>query len=157
MQFPATMNIAAKKTCELPVELMDIMPTLLEAAGVAVPASVEGLSLMDALRDEPVTWREYLHGECSNMGGQGTGMHYLTDGRCKYIWLPGWKVEQFFDLEADPHEQVNLAGDPAWQDTLAMWRQRLIGELIGRPEAFTDGQRLLPLAGATPSTVARQV
>ena len=49
-------------------------------------------------------------------------MHYLTDGRRKYIWFPATNEEQFFDLEADRQELRNLAAERP--DEVAQWRQR---------------------------------
>ncbi|WP_261388478.1 sulfatase-like hydrolase/transferase [Arthrobacter alpinus] len=50
------------------VELRDIMPTLLDLAGVTVPDSCDGKSLARFLRTDvgatdPQPWREWLHGE----------------------------------------------------------------------------------------------
>ena len=87
------------------------------------------------------------------MGGQGTGMQYLTDGRWKYIWLPGWNREQLFDLAKDPQELIDLVDDPAHSNELVKWRKRMIDELAGRPEGFTDGERLIPMSGASPSAL----
>jgi len=95
-------------------------------------------------------WREWLHGECAQVPTLGSGMQYLTDGRRKYIWYPGTGEEQFFDLEADPSELCDLAGDASRQDEIAIWRLRLVEQLTGRPEAFTDGWRLTPIGGDSP-------
>ena len=149
MEFPKSMGVEKGAVCRLPVELMDMMPTLLDAAGISAPDSVEGASLLPILRGEKPAWREYLHGECSNMGGQGTGMQYLTDGRWKYVWLPGWNREQLFDLQCDPDELNDLAAESVHSDMLVAWRKRLIQELASRPEGFTDGHRLIPLPGPT--------
>ena len=77
-------------------------------------------------------------------------MQYLTDGREKYVWLPGIGMEQFFDLQNDSHEMVNLAEDPDHRAAVAHWRGILIGEPADRPEGFTDGHALLRLDGPTP-------
>ena len=70
-------------------------------------------------------------------------MHYLTDGREKYIWYPVTGEEQFFDLTADRAECANLASAPAHAARVAVWRQRLI-ELLGRRgDGFSDGKQLL--------------
>jgi hypothetical protein len=67
-------------------------------------------------------------------------MQYLTNGRRKYIWEPGNERELFFNLEDDPDETVNLVGDHAAADEVALWRGRLIDRLDGRPEGFVrDG------------------
>ncbi len=161
MRLPQEMGIPQRHEVHQVVELMDVMPTLLEAAGAKVPETVEGRSLLPLLRDENPPWREYLHGECAEMptapavphglyGQAGTGQQYLTDGRRKYVWFPGQGAEQYFDLESDPREMHDLAADPARAGEVRLWRERLVEELEGRPEGFTDGKRLLKLDGPTP-------
>lgn len=118
-----------------PVCLEDIMPTLLDMAGAPVPSSVEGRSLVPLLRGEQPAWRDHLHIECA------PNFQALTDGREKYVWLPSTGEEQFFDLQTDPRELRNLVDQT---DRVTLWRARLITELTGRPEGFTDGSRLIP-------------
>lgn len=120
------------------IELRDIMPTLLDAAGAPIPASVDGASLLSLCRGEGerAQWRDYIHGE------HAYGMkshHYATDGREKYIWFSQTGEEQFFDLIADPQERVNAASDPARADRVALWRERVVRELEGREEGYAAG------------------
>jgi len=107
-------------------------------AGVPVPASVEGRSLLPLLRGEKPEWRPWLHVEHS------PEHHCLTDGRQKYIWFVADGREQFFDLAADPDERRDLIADPARADCIAQWRGRMVAELKGRPEGFANGERLIP-------------
>jgi len=123
------------------VGLQDVMPTLLEAAGVPVPASVTGSSVLRAIRGEP--WREFLHGEHSPCYALELGMHYLTDGREKYIWYPVRGEEQFFDLVHDRQELHDLARDPRQAERVARWRMRLVQLLAARGDGFSDGRQLL--------------
>ena len=132
------------------VELMDVMPTLLDLAGIPIPGTVEGRSVMPLLRGETDRWREYLHGECSHRDETGNGMQYLTDGRWKYAWYPTDGSEQLFDLEADPTETVDLSSDPQFEEQTARWRAILARELEGRPEGFSDGEQPVALGHATP-------
>jgi arylsulfatase A-like enzyme len=67
----------------------------------------------------------------------------LTDGRWKYIFHARDGREQLFYVERDPGELKDLAGDPAWQDTLRQWRQRLIEHLAERGERFVKNGRLV--------------
>ncbi len=116
------------------IELRDIMPTLLDAAGLNVPASVEGRSFLPIARGEPnVDWRAYLHGEHTIENG---AMHYITDHRWKYIWHSGTGRELLFDLQEDPTELRDLShvGDAAGE--LRRLRGLLVDELAGREEQF---------------------
>lgn len=122
------------------IELRDIMPTLLDAANVEIPASVEGRSVVPLCQGAPVVWRDYIHGE-HTFGLQSH--HYLTDGKEKYIWYSQTGEEQLFNLEQDPKELTNLAHKIEYAHRLRYWRERLIEELHGREEEFTDGNRLI--------------
>jgi len=123
------------------VELRDVMPTLLDCAGLPIPASVEGQSFLPIMRGESVDWRDYIHGEHTR--DHQNSLMYLTDGREKYVWMSESGHEQFFDLIEDPQELRDLARVSKHKKRVAMWRKRLIEELTGRPEGFTDGKRLI--------------
>jgi arylsulfatase A-like enzyme len=135
VQYPETLELPSG-TFEHTVGLQDVMPTVLEAAGVDIPDSVTGASVLKAVRGEP--WREYSHGEHSPCYSRENAMQYLTDGKEKYVWYPVTGQEQFFDITEDRQEMHDLHGDSAHADRVAMWRGRLI-ELLGkRGDAPTD-------------------
>jgi len=115
--------------------LADIMPTILEMAGLAIPESVDGHSLLPTLRGDGPVDRPHVHIEMSGYH------HALTDGRHKYIWTPETGAELLFDLDADPQESHDLATRPAAAELLARWRTALVAALRDRPEGFVrDGQ-----------------
>ena len=147
MRFPRPMDVPQRQVRDEVVELMDVMPTLLDLAGAEIPETVDGRSVLPLIRGESTDWRDYLHGECAQVPTLGSGMQYLTDGQRKYIWYPGIGEEQYFNLEADPQELHNLAADAAYADEIATWRQRLIAEIDGRPEGFVKGGQLALIGG----------
>jgi arylsulfatase A-like enzyme len=140
MRYPAGLDLPSGVFKHV-AGLQDVMPTILEVAGVPIPDSVKGSSLLRVVRGEP--WRTYLHGEHSPCYSLEEAMHFMTDGRSKYIWFPATGEEQFFDLEQDRQECVDLSGDPALSDRVAQWRRRLIALLAQRGDGFSDGERLL--------------
>jgi arylsulfatase A-like enzyme len=150
LKFPESSGLGQGRVSHDLVELMDVMPTLLEAAGIPVPERVDGVSLLPRMRGGSGPWREWLHGECSSVPSLNSGMQYLTDGRRKYIWFPGPGREQFFDLEQDPREMHDLAGIPGRAGEIAAWRERLAGEIQGRPESFVKDGQLVALGRSTP-------
>ncbi|WP_460525065.1 arylsulfatase [Flindersiella endophytica] len=129
------------------VELRDVMPTLLDCAGLPVPESVEGRSLLPMARGEAAGgWRSHVHGEHALLG---QSLQWITDARYKYVWLSGGGQEQLFDLVEDRSETRDLAGERV--DECARLRQLLVGELRGRPEGYVSGDQLVP--GRQPLTL----
>lgn len=126
-----------------PVGLEDVMPTLLDLAAVNRPASVDGQSLVPALHDAQASIREWLHYEHAPIYSEEQGFQALTDGRFKYIWRPKTGREQLFDLNADPHEEHDLALESTHGADIERWRAVLIRRLAGRPEGFSDGTKLI--------------
>ena len=124
------------------VGLQDVMPTLLEAAGVDIPQEVTGRSVLGAIRGEK--WREFFHGEHSPCYALEHGMHYLTDGKRKYIWYAVTGEEQLFNLEKDPRELHDLSQEENGRKETATWRRRLVRLLELRKDGFSDGTRLIP-------------
>ncbi len=125
-----------------PVCLEDILPTLLELAGVPCPP-VDGVSLLNVLRGESDEVREWLHFEHATCYSKRQGFHALTDGRFKYVWRPHDGTQHLFDLERDPREQHDLSTDADQRELLESWRRRLVQRLAERPEGFSDGERLI--------------
>jgi arylsulfatase A-like enzyme len=145
---PSDSGIAASSVHAAPVvELRDVMPTLLDCAGLPIPASVEGRSFLTIAKGEPlegVGWREYLHGE--HVRGDES-IQWVTDGREKYVWFSGVGREQLFDLRNDPEERCDLTrsnADYSIDSRVQRWRDILIQELEGREEGFTNRGRLIP-------------
>jgi len=141
IRYPAGLNVPTG-AFEQVVGLQDVMPTILEVVGIPIPDSVTGASVLGAIRGGP--WRDYLHGEHSPCYALEEAMHYLTDGREKYIWFPATDQEQFFDLRTDRRELHDLARDEAHRARVAEWRRRLVEVLAKRGDGFSDGKRLIP-------------
>lgn len=96
--------------------LYDVMPTLLDTTGVAIPDGVEGQSLRPIWEGKADKVRDSLYLTYENK------MRSVTDGRWKLIRYPPIDHEQLFDLENDPDELVNLAEDPAHQERRVLLR-----------------------------------
>ncbi len=147
-----SMGLAGDRRVAEPIELRDIMPTLLDVAGAPIPETVDGLSLMPLLRGEEVEWRQYVHGE--HPGGELSNQ-YITDGKYKLIWYSQTGVEQLFDIESDRQELYDLADDPTHAEALARMRKALAAELAGREEGYSDGENLT--VGCTPRAVLSHI
>ena len=111
------------------VNLVDMPPTLLDAAGIPIPAEMEGRSILDGRKD----WPDDIFVQISE---SQVGRAVRTK-RWKYgvtaVGLDGWKesssmeyTEQYlYDLENDPHEQVNLSELISHKEVSLNMRERL--------------------------------
>lgn len=114
--------------------LQDIMPTLLDLAGIDAPDGMTGLSLVGDVR------RETLY--CEALEGQAA-MRMITDGRWKLIWYPAGNHVQLFDAEADPNETTDLSSVPDAMPHLERLSRQLANELYGGDLEFLDGDSLV--------------
>ena len=150
---PQRFGLKRRSVVDEPVGLEDIMPTMLQMAGIEIPDTVEGQSVLPLMRGEEASWRDYLHIE------HAPEYQAVTDGKEKFIWYTTDGRELYFDLANDPNELHNAASDSAAADRVSLWRSRLIEELKGRPEGFTDGERLIsgkPFGPALPHVSGKQ-
>ena len=123
---------------------LDIMPTLLDYAGIAAPASLEGKSLRPLVEGKEVPWRDFVVSEV-NVSFEA---RMVRTARYKYIvFASGENREQFFDMEKDPGELKNLIADPALAGEVArhrklleQWREETRDE-IGKRPAVEKGRR----------------
>ncbi len=139
---PQRQGSAVRPVADEVVELRDIMPTLLNAAGLPIPATVDGRSVLPLLQESVDDWRTYIHGEHCTCYHTDQEMHYVTDGKRKLIWLPRLNQEQFFDLEIDPGECHNLIEKVERQDEIALWRGYLVAELSARECGWVQNGQL---------------
>lgn len=85
--------------------LRDLFPTTCDMAGVDVPAQVEGKSLLPVITGKVDTVYPHVFGYFRNF------QRMIRTDRWKLIEYPQINRRQLFDLEHDPHELKNLAGE----------------------------------------------
>ena len=124
MSMPGTFKQNVKS--DALVELVDIVPTLLELTGLPVDKSMHGKSLMPQLSGKipPEEHRDRVYATYTNTlpylekNGKSYGTMIRTR-RYKLANYHGTGVGQLFDLEKDPGEFVNLWDDPKHQQIKA--------------------------------------
>ena len=119
---------------DLQVRHVDVMPTLLEAAGTAVPDGIAGEGLAGIMHGHGGAHRyAYLEAVGVTLPDKSEWLAGLrVDNRYKYIYAPyrdGFEPE-LYDLQADPGERQNLAA--SHPDVAADMRARI--ERMGTEE-----------------------
>jgi arylsulfatase A-like enzyme len=107
---------------------VDVMPTILQLTGVPVPLLLHGRSMAPILEGADVPWRDaFLYEYYEYPAG-----HCVRKNRG--IRTARWKLIQFFeqpeewelyDLENDPDETRNLAGESRFAEVETSLRSRL--------------------------------
>lgn len=109
---------------------IDFAPTFLDLAGVPVPASMHGRSLVPLLAGKaPETWRDaiYYHYYESQAAHMVASHYGVRTDRYKliYYYEPQWNCWELFDLQKDPQEMRSVADDPAYASVRAALQKRL--------------------------------
>lgn len=127
---------------ETPTSLVDLPPTLLDAADIPVPDTMEGESLLRGSDLEPATDDVFIQISESEVG------RALRTDRFKYaVYAPdadpatdpaadAYDERYLYDLAADPYEQVNLVGRADHRDVAVRLRERLLDRI-----ATIEGER----------------
>ncbi len=99
-------------------ELVDIVPTLLELAGLDIPERVQGQSLVSHLRGErqPGEGRPHVYSEYYNAWTHGDAYGtMLRTNEHKIVVYHGQEIGELYDLKEDPDEFENLWDAPLAQ------------------------------------------
>jgi uncharacterized sulfatase len=112
----------------LPVEFVDIYPTVAELAHLPAPAGLAGRSLVPLLMQPDTPWPHAAFSQ------NAAGTAIRTDCWAYHEWGPaGIDGVELYDHRADPAEQHNLARDPACAAIVAELSARLRDRLPPRP------------------------
>ncbi|WP_353565315.1 sulfatase/phosphatase domain-containing protein [Haloferula sargassicola] len=111
------------------IQNIDYAPTFLEAAGVEVPADIQGRSLLPVLENAgraPSGWRDAIYyAYYENAAVHEVPVHDgIRTGRAKLMYFPRTREWQLFDLEKDPHEMRSVHADPEYAPLLAGMKKR---------------------------------
>lgn len=123
-------------------EFVDIYPTLCEMAGLEVPDHLQGTSLVPLLENPDMEWKtaaysQFLlgrYGRTKSIDGEQMGYAMRTD-QYRYVEWYWWNKEEkvkgalirreLFDHFADPQENLNLANESEYKNTVDALSQQL--------------------------------
>ncbi|MBF9036184.1 sulfatase-like hydrolase/transferase [Rhodobacterales bacterium HKCCE2091] len=137
----------AQQTCATPVSLLDVSETIIDHFGATLEGDRPGKSLYDIAQApddlDRVVFSEY------HAVGAVSGCYMLRKGRWKLIHYVGFPPE-LFDLESDPEETKNRAGDVELKEVLAdlcAELEAICDPAITNELAFADQDRLIESYG----------
>lgn len=148
------------------VQAIDVVPTVLEELGLAVPSHrVEGRSLLPLLRDGPdQSWREYAVSELDYSTRRARHVlrlppdapcrgYMVRDERWKFVHWSGFRP-QLFDLAEDPDEYHDLGVDPRYEHVRLLMSQRLLDWSLGlKRRTCVDHDRIAAMTDNLPKGI----
>jgi arylsulfatase A-like enzyme len=128
-------------------EHVDLLPTLCDVVGLETPDQADGRSLGPFLEGKlPASWRLGVHVEYDfrdvvdskpevalGIDLDECCLAFWRGERFKYVHFAGLPP-LFFDLETDPHELRNLAGDPGHREAMLGAAQALLSHRLVHAE-----------------------
>lgn len=123
-------------TYDLPSEIVDIMPTILEAVGYEIPKQNQGESLLPLILGEKPASEYSQYAFCerlrANYGSVRTmrsdweqsGAFMIVSKEYKYF-VYGGVDDYFYDLVNDPYEMTNQIDNPKYADTINVMKSEL--------------------------------
>jgi len=129
MKYPGV--IKPGSSSDAMVMNLDIAPTVLDAAMVKVPETMQGISMLPVLNGKADKGREVLYYHYYEVGEHNVSPHFgIKTDRYKiirfYDQVESWEL---FDLEKDPKEMYNVYGKEQYQDVQEKMKARLLETL----------------------------
>src|SRR4051812_12049349 len=115
------------------VELLDLAPTLLEAAGIPIPSGMVGRSLTAVLTGQTAKHRDSIY--CEHFDSSflydppPMGCSVRTE-RYKLSYYHNLGIGELYDLEKDPGEVDNLWTSSGAKDARAELTEMLLGRMV---------------------------
>jgi arylsulfatase A len=136
--------VAPGTTCSVPISSVDLFPTMAEAAGLEVPANVDGKSLVPLLKGADTLGREAIYWHYPHYH-HTTPAGAIRAGRYKLIEFFEDARLELYDLETDIGERHDLSAshpDRAIElrRNLAEWRTK-VGAKLPTPNPDHDPAR----------------
>ena len=106
---------------------VDLAPTILGAAGLTSPDSMQGRDFSELyLGQDALSWRKDFFYEHPTIQSPHAipASSAVVEKDLKYIYWPDWNVEQLFDLQTDPKETRDVSNIPEYAIKLDELRRR---------------------------------
>jgi arylsulfatase A-like enzyme len=124
------------------VNLVDLTPTLLDAAGAKFPARLDGRSLIPLLKGETVAdWPDDVYAEYHGYESALCSQRMVRTNKWKYIYNPCFE-DELYDVVSDPGELRNLAGKLGYKHVLRRMKAQMVnwlsrtGDTIGEDDSW---------------------
>jgi arylsulfatase A-like enzyme len=103
---------------------VDIAPTILSMANVAVPTDMQGQNLLDIIEKKVRKRKDFFYEHTYQKSPKLPQVEGVVTKRYKYMKYIEHDYEELFDIKKDPHETTNLAKNRKYSRRLKKLRIR---------------------------------
>lgn len=129
VRLPDGSGTPGRRLAEMALNV-DLAPTLLDLAGLAIPDSINGRSLRPLLLGEATpVWRDaFLYEYFRDFPYNVPAHKALRTAQYLYVTYERGRPDALYDITADPRTLNNIIATPTGQAVLSMLRERLQAE-----------------------------
>ena len=155
LRYPGGAGVGNAKRDEM-VEMVDLLPTLLELCSLPIPKNVQGRSFSRASAGREMVFAENIIPEIITGGAlnmafvPGQGVAGIRHPDAKMVRTRQWKMTYYtghggelYDLVNDPHEERNLIDDAAQRGRVGDLKQAILDWMITADENDQIAERWL--------------
>jgi arylsulfatase A-like enzyme len=113
-------------TCNQPVSLMDLYPTLVELTGFETPVHLDGRSLVPQINDPELETDPVVSSYMFSWTKKPVTGHAVRSLNYRYIYYPDINLEELYDHQSDPEEWDNIAYRPENRQIIQNHRNLLL-------------------------------
>ena len=109
------------------IQNIDYAPTLIAAAGLAVPAEMQGNSMMPIFNGQAKNWRKSIYYHYYEHGGEHNAPRHegVRTDRYKLINFYSNDGYNLFDLKRDPDEMTDVSRNPEYKAVMDQMKAEL--------------------------------
>ena len=119
----------AGSSCDQPVSLMDLYPTLVDLTGLEKPSHLDGHSLVPQIMNPQVSTQPVISSYKFSWPETPFVGHAVRSLQYRYIYFPEVNFEELYDHRTDPNEWDNIAYKKENRSIILKHRQVLKGML----------------------------
>lgn len=121
---PRKGSVRGKVSDEIALNI-DLAPTILNFAGVAIPKGMQGSDLIQLAKGR-INRHDFFYEHTFLGSPKIPQVEGVVGLKMKYMKFIEHDYEELYDLQTDPHEKKNLANEPANKDEISRLRRRYL-------------------------------
>ena len=134
LRYPARLTAGGLRPDPMVLNI-DLAPTLLDLAGLPVPESMQGRSILPVMENRAQDWRtSFLYEYFKDFPYNVPAQNAVRTRQYLYVEYDGRRLPELYDIQRDPRTLQNIIDSPSGRQQLPELKKLLDEYLAARPE-----------------------